>query len=395
METAFAELILHEGKVPQYLLRYMRKLSHAILNYIHEVFGPEEIVKRVADPFWFQAFNNVIGMDWDSSGATTVVIYMLKSFANPSSFKDLGIAVLGGKGEDSRSVVNEVREIGDRIDANYIEAVSRLGAKIDGVALQDGYSLYIHSIVVSEKGLWTIVQQGMNVSTKLARRYHIHGNSMIRISGDPHSGIACNSIGVAINLIDSEAEKSRKTILDIVLSTPYSSILRDIALINRMIRGDKGLEQWIAQRSPFLQQNIQSNDNVHRIGHLFYRPVTNIARIENVLKKLTEIKPQTFEELLLFKGLGPETLRALALVADVIYHSKPSFKDPVTHPLDPFIYSYAHGGKDGIPYPIKIELMKQTINFLEEAIQESKIDNNTKKKALERLYKLFKDIVNQ
>lgn len=393
MESSFAELILHDGKVPPHLLYYMKRLSHAILSYIYEVFGPDEIVKRVSDPYWFQAFNNVIGMDWDSSGSTTVVIYMLKNFADASSFKDIGIAVLGGKGIDARNIVNEVKKLGDSIDPSYIETISRLGAKIDGVALQDGYTLYIHSIVVSENGLWTTIQQGMNTNAKLARRYHIHGNSMIRIDGDPHSGIACDNIGLALNLIDREAEQSRKTILEIISSTPYNSLLKDIAYANRVIRGDKGLEQWLSDK---VQSNWKSTQGVEikEIRHRIYRPVLNIARIEHILKKLNELKPHTFEELLLLKGVGPETIRALALVADVIYHSRPSFKDPVTHPLNPFIYSYAHGGKDGVPYPVRIDLMKQTINFLEEAIQESKLDINTKRRALERLHKMFREIAN-
>lgn len=392
MESSFAELILHDGRVPPNLLHYMKRLSHAILSYIYEVFGPDEIVRRVSDPYWFQAFNNVIGMDWDSSGSTTVVIYMLKSFADANSFKDLGIAVLGGKGADSRNIINETKKLDDSINPNYIETISKLGAKIDGVALQDGYTLYIHSIVLSENGLWTIIQQGMNTNTRLARRYHIHGNSMIRIDKDPHSGIACNNIGLALNLIDREAEQSRKTILEVVSSTSYNSLLKEIAYVNRVIRGDKGLEQWLSNRILYDSKNTQSIE-IEKIKQQIYRPIVNMARIEHVLKKLNELKPHTFEELLLSKGVGPETIRALALVADVIYHSRPSFKDPVTHPLDPFIYSYAHGGKDGIPYPVKIDLMKQTINFLEDAIQESKLDINTKKRALERSYKMFREIL--
>ena len=246
MEVAFSELILHDGKVPPYLLYYMKKLSKAILGYIHEIYGPEEIVRRVADPFWFQAFNNVIGMDWDSSGSTTVVIYMLKSFASPSNFKDLGLAVLGGKGADSRAVIEELNTLKDsNIDLSVIEKVSRLGAKIDGAALQDGYNLYIHSIVVDQSGSWTIIQQGMNTLHKLARRYHLHNKGEIKIVRDPHSGIACNRAGIALNLVDEQAINCRRTILDIVASSSVSSIVKDIAEVNRILRGDRSLEYWI------------------------------------------------------------------------------------------------------------------------------------------------------
>jgi hypothetical protein len=398
MEVSFSELVLHDGKVPPHLLYYMKRLSKAILSYIHEVYGPDEIVKRVADPFWFQAFNNVIGMDWDSSGSTTVVIYMLKSFANASNFKDLGIATLGGKGGDSRAVVKELEALQrSGVDVEVLEKVSRLGAKIDGVALQDGYKLYIHSIIVSESGMWTIVQQGMNTENLLARRYHIHGAEEIKLAGDPHSGIACNRVGTALNLVDVEASKSRKTIVDLVNSSNVQTLIRDIAMVNRMLRGDKGLETWLnsknSVRSAIAQSirlQVKENSNM-----FFYKPITNLNWIEKVLKRLSEIKPESFEELLLLKGVGPESIRALALVAAVIYNAKPSFKDPVTHPIDPFLYSYAHGGKDGVPYPIKVELMKRTIEFLEETLQESRIEEKIRRKALERLYKLFNKIISE
>uniref|UniRef100_A0A7J2U2S9 DUF763 domain-containing protein n=1 Tax=Ignisphaera aggregans TaxID=334771 RepID=A0A7J2U2S9_9CREN len=395
MKVNFSELILHDGKVPPHLLYYMKRLSKAILNYIYEIYGPDEIVKRVSDPFWFQAFNNVIGMDWDSSGSTTIVIYMLKNFASASDFRDLGLATLGGKGSDSRTVIEELRVLQDSgIDVMMLENVSKLGAKIDGVALQDGYKLYIHSIIVSQSGLWTIIQQGMNIEDKLARRYHIHGTEQIRIVRDPHSGIACDRIGIALNLIEDKASEIRSTIVSIVNSSSVQSLLKDVAMVNRMLKGDKGLETWLNSKGIEEGIGIAPLRNQQDLNKLFYKPITNLNRIEKILKKLSEVKPDTFEELLSIKGVGPETIRALALVAAVIYNAQPSFKDPVTHPIDPFLYSYAHGGKDGIPYPIKIQLMQKTIEFLEEALQEAKIEEKMKRKALERLYKFFNEIIN-
>jgi len=396
MYVGISELILHDGEVPPHLLYYMKRLSKAILSYIHEVYGPDEIVKRVADPFWFQAFNNVIGMDWDSSGSTTVVIYMLKNFANTANFKDLGLATVGGKGSDSRAVVEELRILqSSDVDVETLGDVSRLSAKIDGVALQDGYRLYIHGVIVSQSGLWTVVQQGMNVENLLARRYHIHGVGRIKIVSDPHSGIACNRIGTALNLIDREAAKSRSTIVDIVSSTNAQSLLRDIAMVNRVLKGDRGLDIWLNSKRG--DERVEIALTKQRVGsntsRIFYRPIIDLNRIEKVLRKLSEVKPNTFEELLSTKGVGPETIRALALVAAVIYDSQPSFKDPVTHPIDPFLYSYAHGGKDGVPYPIKTQLMQKTIEFLEEALQEAKIEEKAKRRALERLHKLFSEII--
>jgi hypothetical protein len=399
MEVAFSELILHDGKVPPHLLYYMKKLSKAILSYIHEIYGPEEIVRRVADPFWFQAFNNVIGMDWDSSGATTVVIYMLKSFASPSNFKDLGLAVLGGKGADSRAVIEELNALKDsNIDLSVLEKVSRLGAKIDGVALQDGYNLYIHSVVVDQSGSWTIIQQGMNTLHKLARRYHLHNKGEIKIVGDPHSGIACNRVGIALNLVDEQAANCRRTILDIVASSSVSSIVKDIAEVNRILRGDRSLESWMKKvgDNHSITNTVQNNKrNMEVRFSSVYRPVTDLNRIEAILRKIQEIGPETFEELLIIKGVGPETIRALTLVSAIIYGIPPSFKDPVTHPIDPFLFAYAHGGKDGVPYPVNIEVMKRTIEFLEEALREAKLEDKVRRKALERLHKMFTRIVSE
>ncbi len=390
--TGISELPLHDGHVPPYLLQYMKKLGKAIAMFILDEFGPKTLIKRLSDPFWFQAFNNVIGMDWDSSGSTTVVLYVLKDFANANTLKDIGFAILGGKGIDSHQIGEELRilERYSNIDTDILNYSSRLSAKIDGTALQDGYTLYIHGMAISEDNTWTIIQQGMNTSIKQARRYHIHSSNIITIERDPHSGIACNSIGVALNLIDSEAHRARKTIIDI-LNDNVHSILREIAEINRMLRKDSTLGKWISkERKTLINEGyIDPSKNP-----LFYRPITNISRIENTLRYVISIGPKNFDELLLIKNVGPETIRALALVADVIYGDTPSFKDPVTHAIDPFAYTYAHGGKDGIPYPIRIDVMRETIEFLERAIIEAKIDDKARRDSLKRLYGLWKEIFN-
>lgn len=391
--SGLAELPLHYGHVPQELLHYMKRLGRAIALYIIDVFGPEKLVEKLSDPVWFQAFSNVIGMDWDSSGSTTVLLYILKDFANVNTFNDVGVAVLGGKGEDSRRIVSELTILDgvDRrgaVDPNRIRYASTLSTKIDGVALQDGYSLYIHSIIVSRNGQLTVVQQGMNVNTKTARRYHI-GN-IVTVEGDPHSGIACNYVGKALNLIDHPSNRVRKTIVEIVNSTPLSALMRSIADINRMLRNDRSLEYWI-NRNTQSSNLINSRDTNSSENLLLYRPIINMNRVERALSVIASIRPSDFEELLLLKSVGAEVVRALTLVACVIYGEKPSFKDPVTHPLDPFVYSFAHGGKDGVPYPIKFEVLIRTIEFLEQALEGARIDVKMKRRALEKLYKLFNE----
>uniref|UniRef100_A0A7J3IA14 DUF763 domain-containing protein n=1 Tax=Ignisphaera aggregans TaxID=334771 RepID=A0A7J3IA14_9CREN len=383
-----AELPLHTGHVPPGLLQYMKKLGRAIALYIIDVFGPDKLIERLSDPLWFQAFNNVIGMDWDSSGSTTVVLYVLKDFANVYTFNDLGIAVLGGKGIDSRYILDEA-DILDRsgdVDVDNLKYISMLSAKIDSAALQDGYSLYIHSIILSRNNTWTVIQQGMNTDLKMARRYHIY--NMVTAETDPHSGIACNSIGKALNLVDHSSKSIRRTIIDLINSASPSILVRKIAEINRMLKNNLSLESWISKGNSL--HNLSSIKDVDPMENpLLYKPIININRIERALHVLSDIKPSSFEELLILKGVGAETMRALALIANLVYGEEPSSKDPVTHPLDPFIYSYAHGGKDGVPYPIKLSVMRETIAFLEEAIAEARIDIKIKRKALERLHKLF------
>jgi len=392
-----AELPLHDGHVPPWLLVYMKKLGKAIVEYIVDEFGPSELVRRLSDPFWFQAFNNVIGMDWDSSGSTTVVIYVLKSFANVDTFKDIGFAVLGGKGSDARKVLEELAKLSrySNLDTHVLEYVSRLSAKIDSVALQDGYTLYIHSLIVSEDGLWTVIQQGMNLEIKMARRYHIHGvGRSITVEKDPHSGIACNKMHRVLNLVDEESKDSRRAILDIVSDTEPRKIVEYLHTVNRVLRRVGSLTRWMKSSTKRDESIDEKSLQVRAsLNPRFYRPITDINRIEMVLKKLYEYKPRTFEEMLALRGLGPEAIRALALIADVIYNARPSFRDPVTHPIDPFIYAYAHGGKDGIPFPVRPDLMRQSIEFLRRAIEESKLEEKYRRQALRRLARYIASVV--
>ncbi|HIP56779.1 MAG TPA: DUF763 domain-containing protein [Ignisphaera aggregans] len=380
-----ADLPLHTGKVPSWLIPYMRRLGKAIVELIIDEFGPHELVKRFADPFWFQAFNNVIGMDWDSSGSTTVVVYVLKSIAPPQRFNELGLAVVGGKGVDARKVPEELRTLGDSVDIDMLTKSSKLAAKIDSSALQDGYELYIHSMIVSENGEWTVIQQGMNLEIKMARRYHLHGFKNIpTVEINPHTGIACNRVSEVLNLTDTESHQARKAILDIVADTTPSKLIESIANINRILRGVHSLEKWISP-SAYPHRLIVEAKNKVLTNKRFYKPIANMHLVEKTVKLLNSIKPKTFDELLLTPGVGPETLRALALVADLIYGYTPSFKDPVTHPLDPFIYAYAHGGKDGIPFPVDIRTMRKTIEFLEQALMKASLDAKLKRQALRRL----------
>jgi len=394
LRGGFAELPLHDGHVPPWLLNYMKKLGEAIVRHIVEVYGPGEVVRRLSDPFWFQAFNNVIGMDWDSSGSTTVVIYVLKSFANVDAFRDLGFAVLGGKGDDSRMVPEELKLLKGAVDSERFEVASRLSAKIDGVALQDGYRLYIHSLIISEGGEWTVVQQGMNADAKLARRYHIYGNDVpLQVEEDPHSGVASARIESALNLVDRESSGARKAIMDLVFSTSLGRIVEYVAEVNRILKGVRSLAEFsknLGTGPVFDWRKIAVfKDTCPR----FYRPVTNVEIVRRAAERIRDEAPKSFSELLLVEGLGPESLRALALVADIIYGETPSFRDPTTHAIDPALYAYAHGGKDGFPYPVSPDLLKKTLEFLVKALEDMRVgEESMRVKALRRLALFAKKI---
>lgn len=391
-----AELPLHDGRVPPHLLQFMKRLGKAIAMYIIDVFGPTELVKRLSNPLWFQAFNNVIGMDWDSSGSTTVVLYVLKSFANVFTFNDIGFAIIGGKGLDAKKCGMEIEYLSKHdLDVDRMKRISRLSAKIDSTALQDGYTLYIHSLIISSDNSWTVVQQGMNLSNRMARRYHIYSEKIVTIEQDPHSGIACNCKAKTIlNLVDEKSSKTRKTILDFIKTKP-KKILNELMIVNRILTKNNSLKQWLNHKTLENCRYCKHDKNIVeliKINPILYKPVTNISRIESALNKIVDKVVENFDELLLINNIGPEFIRALTLIADLIYGDTPSFKDPVTHVIDPFAYSFAHGGKDGVPFPVKFDVMRETIEFLEDAINNSKLDGYLKKRALENLYRYWKNI---
>lgn len=369
-----ADLPLHSGAVPRWLYEYMERLGRAIIGVLVEEYGPGEVVRRFSDPFWFQAFNNVIGMDWDSSGSTTVVLRVLKSISWNS---DLGFMVLGGKGAESRRIPEESGVAVRRLDLGedqglMIRRASYIGAKIDSVMLQDGHQIYIHGIIVSRDGSWTIVQQGMNIESGYARRYHISSETFKNIPLDPHSGLASNQILKPLNLVDRDSVDAVKLIEDL-FSQSASKILREIALADACIRG----------RRTLIGDPCRSPKKEFTVG--YYRPI-NIDRglIEAINRAQLE-GARRIIDILSVRGFGPEAMRALVLVADLIYGYTPSNRDPVSHPIDPFKYSYAHGGKDGVPYRVRRDLLERTIITLEEAVERARIGEKEAMESLRRL----------
>lgn len=378
-----ADLPLHTGRVPYWMLRYMERMAEAIAAAVIELHGVEGLIRGLSDPVWFQAFNNIIGMDWDSSGSTTVLLSVLKTVSWRRT--DWGLLILGGKGRHMRDVPEKAR-IAERrlgVPSQDIERFSRAAARLDSSLLQDGYELYIHSVIVTEKGPALVVQQGMDSRRGLARRYHLN---KIEVE-EPHSGIA-GVPGVAINVLDKESREARKTYLDIA-SEGARRMLRMIREANRLLEGKPSLIDYMIHSSGWAGPPSTLPAS-RRVGAKpYYRPIRIDRRLEEALKKLERDPPLREEELPFKEGVTPRVVRALALVADLLLSVPTSTKDPVTAPLNPFAYAYAVGGKDGVPYRYDPKTAERVIATLEEALELAKIGDRERMKAILRLRKLL------
>ena len=335
MRTGIAHLPLHYGKAPKWLFQRMKALAREIITIIVEEFGPEEILRRLSDPFWFQAFGCVLGFDWHSSGLTTTVCGALKEGIKGME-RDLGLFVAGGKGGTSRKTPREIEEVGHclAVDAESLIYASRMAAKVDSAALQDGYQIYHHSFIFTPKGSWAVIQQGMNEATRYARRYHWLGEGVSDFVCEPHSA---RETVASLSQERPEALISEvKKLQTLELPSSHQVLLRDI----------------------------------------------HPDRLYKVFIKTYERQPQDFETILGMEGVGPKTIRALALLSDLVYGKKPSFRDPVR-------FSFAHGGKDGYPYPVDRKGYDKSIEILQKVVSSAKIGNREKLKAIQKLIELI------
>jgi hypothetical protein len=348
-------LPLHYGKAPPWLFSRMKLLGRAIYEVIEIEFGKDEFLRRMSDPFWFQAFGCVLGFDWHSSGLTTTVCGALKESLDPEQH---GIAVLGGKGSASRNTPEEIQAAGEKFNISYSKTMdlvhaSRMAAKVDNTAIQDGYQLYHHSFFLTEDGKWAVIQQGLNDSTSYARRYHWLSENVNSFINEPHSAICCDKKEERVlNTVANESKESRNIMIDIVQENPE--------------RIKRHLIQLSLSKVGFEYGFTMSSE--HEIDVHLYKKFID----------LNEFKPRTYEELLAFKGVGPKTIRALALISDLIYGTPPSWKDPVK-------YSFSHGGKDGFPYPVDKLQYDKSIELLKTAIENARINDYEKLRALDRL----------
>lgn len=350
MSRSYADLPLHYGQVPPWLYNRMGKMGVAIVEAIIMEYGRGAVLQHLSDPFWFQALGCVLGMDWHSSGITTSVMGALKRSVNVRS-KELGIYICGGKGKYSKETPAELLRIAEQtgLNGDLLVRSSKLSAKVDNTAIQDGYQLYLHSFVLSSDGDWTVIQQGMNDSNGMARRYHWHSPTLTSFVEEPHTFIYGQNQGQIINITDKHADTTRNGVLQLAQQNP-GKLLPEI--------------QKLVMPS---HHDVKAKD-------------VDLKRLGSVLAVAYEKEHLDMESLLLLEGLGPRTLQSLVLVSEVIHGTPSRFSDPAR-------FSFAHGGKDGHPFPVPTKVYDEAIQTLQNAVQHAKLGHTEKNEAIKNLTK--------
>ncbi|HMI52664.1 MAG TPA: DUF763 domain-containing protein [Candidatus Saccharimonadales bacterium] len=350
-----ADLPLHGGRVPAWLASRMTLLGTAIAEHIILNYGPTEFLTRLSDPFWFQAFGCVMGMDWHSSGITTSVMGALKRGLN-SRFNELGISVCGGRGRHSKNTPDELREISNRtgLDGERLARTSRLTARVDNNAVADGFQIYLHSFVITKSGEWAVIQQGMNAESHLARRYHWHSAWVRDFTSEPHTAIVGQPQGTILNLVDRRATQAQSALLSIA----KQPVANSLAEIRKLAMPD--------------HHDVRAED-------------IDLKRLGAVLAVAHEQELRDFASLLLVEGLGPRTLQSLALVAEIIHGAPSRFSDPAR-------FSFAHGGKDGHPFPVPLKTYDETLDILRRSLSAAGLQRTEKIEGFRRLDRLTRTV---
>jgi uncharacterized protein len=377
MKTGIANLPLHPGSCPKWLFPRMKKLSGLIAEAIVDEYGAEEFLRRIADPFFFQSLSCVIGFDWHSSGTTTTTMGALKESVNSLN---LGIEICGGKGSTSRKTPDEIAATKLNVQSQKIEKLvysSRMAAKVDSNLIQAGYALYHHCFVFSENGSWAVVQQGMNDLNGYARRYHWLSDNISSFVEEPHLGICGEKESNVLDMTSMQSDDARKISLDLVKDNPLH--------LRRYLTEQTVLQQFVSATTAI--NHSSSNGDYDNENDFFFpyeltmpahHPTPRLSEKSlATLQKAYELQPQNYEELVSLKGIGAKSIRALALVSEIVYGAKASWQDPVK-------YSFAHGGKDGYPYPINTQHYDKSIEILTAAIRNN-FPENDKLRALKSL----------
>lgn len=353
--SGVADLPLHGGRVPQWLAERMTTLGTAISESVILHYGRSELLTRLSDPFWFQALGSVMGMDWHSSGITTSVIGALKRGLNPRAH-ELGIHICGGRGRHSRNTPAELLAIADQrgFDGAALVRASRLAARVDNNAIADGFQIYLHGFILSADGEWAIVQQGMNEQSRLARRYHWHSAAVRDFTDEPHTAIVGERRGVIQNLVDHRAKPAQDALIEIARTKPEATLREAQGIVTR--------KMTVPVHHDVRAENV------------------DLKRLGAVLAVAYERDLRDFASLLLVEKLGPRTLQSLALVAEVVHGAPTRFNDPAR-------FSFAHGGKDGHPFPVPLKTYDETIGVLRRSLDAAKVGDTEKIEGMKRLHK--------
>jgi uncharacterized protein len=362
--TGYANLPLHGGKAPSWLTGRMRRLAKEICTIIIDEYGTNKFLTRVSDPYWFQALGCVLGYDWHSSGVTTVVTGVLKNALSP---EEHGIMICGGKGKTSRKTPSEIETTAEKFgfsesQIKTLTYTSKMTAKIDNTAIQAGYQLYHHAFFITEKGKWAVIQQGMSSTDRSARRYHWLSDTTTNFVVEPHNAIVGNiKHQIVLNMTAKESEGTRKTSVDLVKEPTRKLEQLAKTLTPPKQKNQKSLQGW-------LPNNVVAQTTLDMPRNINW----------DALAEAYLTQPSNYEELLSLRGVGPATVRGLALIAELVYGEKPSWNDPVK-------YSFAYGGKDGVPYPVNRQSMDESIQILKDTVRAAKVGDKEKTRALQGL----------
>jgi hypothetical protein len=377
MRSGIATIPLDYGRCPSWLFEKMKRLSRAIVLVIVEEFGTEEILKRFADPVWFQSLACVIGFDWNSSGATTTTLAALKEGLRGLE-NEVGIFICGGKGKTSRKTPQHIQKWAESLgwSSEKIDKLiysSKITAKVDSSLIQANYQIYHHNFIFTKSGQWSVIQQGMNTQLQSARRYHWLSANIKDFTQEPHSGIITQVKLNPLNLIAPQSKKNKEISLELIRETP-KTFWKDFQAISQK-------DDLLIKHTRSLGFTEMELNNIEFHWHPVLKEKFDLPRLKKIIDKAHFLKPKNFEELLAMEGVGPKTIRALSLVSEIVYGAKPSYEDPAR-------YSFAVGGKDGTPFFVQKGIYDELLSVMEKGIKQAKIENKEKISALARLKNL-------
>lgn len=380
MNRGVATFTLDYGKCPPWLFQRMVTLGREIVEVLIAEYGPDEFVKRIADPVWFQSLGTVLAFDWNASGLTTILTAALKE-AIKSREEELGVFICGGKGKTSRRTPEEIARWGARIalpvgSVEQLTYNSKMSAKVDSALVQDGFQIYHHTFFFSKNGAWAVVQQGMNTETQTARRYHWHSDRASDLVREPHAGIVSETLADrALNLTAEMSGASRDLAVEFTQGG-YASLMKDIKILRKH---SSELSRMVSMAHESGQLTLLAlRDTEFHTHPAIQEDFAKSKYLEKILARVCDERPETYEKFLATEGVGPKTVRALALVGEVLYGAAPSYEDPAR-------YSFAHGGKDATPFPVDKPVYDSTIEILKKAVEKTHFADMEKKKAMRRL----------